>query len=134
MKFILLILVSMFSISQITAQQTFKLKDYIPNKIGLEWQFKNNVKDGLSSIIVKNAQKMTFGDIKTIQRTENNGDYRLQAITNRGLEIFQLYFVGNHFIEYENLIVLMPGNLKIGENYKSDKLWKKISILEFCWI
>ena len=124
MKFTLLILVLMFYISPIIAQKTFKVKDYIPNKIGLEWQFKNNVKDGLSPIIVKNSQKMTFGNIETVQRTENNGDYRLQSITNRGLEIYQLYFVGNRFIEYEKPIVLMPGNLKLGETYSSEIRYK----------
>ena len=124
MKLSLLIIILMISISQIVAQKTFKVKDYVPNKIGLEWQFKNNVKDGLSPIIVKNAQKMAFGNIETVQRTENNGDYRLQSITNRGLEIYQLYFVGNRVIEYEKPIVLMPSNLRIGETYKSENRYK----------
>jgi hypothetical protein len=112
------------SLTQTFAQSTFKLKDYVPNKINLEWQFKNNVKDGLSPIIVKNAQKIKFGNIETVQRTENNGDYRLQAITNRGLEIYQLYFVGNRVIEYENPVLLMPNKLQLGEVYKSESRYK----------
>ena len=124
MKFSLLIIILIFCFVPTVAQTTFRLKNYLPDKIGLEWQFKNNVKDGLSPIIVKNSQKMAFGNIETVQRTENNGDYRLQSITNRGLEIYQLYFVGNRFIEYEKPIVLMPSNLKLGETYSSEIRYK----------
>ncbi len=64
--------------------------------------------------------------IKTIKRTENNGDYRLQSITNRGLEIYQLYFIGNRFIDYEKPVLLMPEKVKIGELYKSETQYKTI--------
>ncbi len=65
-----------------------------------------------------------FGKVITTKRTENNGDYHLQSITNRGLEIYQLYFVENRFIEYENPIILFPAKLKIGEVYKTQTLYK----------
>ena len=126
MKFSILIIILMFCSSQTVDAKTFKTKNYIPNKLGIEWQFKNNVKDGLSPIIVKNSQKMMFGAIETVQRTENNGDYRLQSVTNRGLEIYRLYFVGNRFIEYEKPVVLMPNKLKIGELYKSETGYKTL--------
>ena len=124
MKFTLFVIILIVCFVPTVAQKTFRLKNYLPDKIGLEWQFKNNVKDGLSPIIVKNSQKMTFGSLETVQRTENNGDYRLQSITNRGLEIYQLYFVGNRFIEYEKPVVLMPSNLRISETYKSETRYK----------
>lgn len=123
-KFTFLILLLMLFLSQVVAQKSFKVKDYVPNKIGYKWQFKNNVKDGMSPIIVTNAEKFMFGSIETTKRTENNGDYRLQSITNRGLEIYQLYFVGNRFIEYENSVVLFPAKLKIGEVHKTQTRYK----------
>jgi hypothetical protein len=124
-KFFLSLLL-MICVSQVVAQKTFKLKTYIPDNVGLEWQFKNNVKDGMSPIIVRNAEKVKFGEIETLKRTENNGDYRLQSITNRGLEIYQLYFVGNRFIEYEKPVLLMPSKLKIGEIYKTETSYKQL--------
>ncbi len=121
-KIFLSILFLMLWVSQTVAQPTFKLKNYIPNQIGLEWQFKNFVKDGLSPIVIKNSQKV---DGKT-QRDENNGDYRLQNITKNGLEIYKLYFVGNRFIEYEKPVVLMPNKFTIGEIYKSETRYKTL--------
>jgi hypothetical protein len=123
-KIFLSVLFLMLAFSQIVAQKTFKLRDYVPNEVVIEWQFKNNTKDGMSPIIVKNAEKTMFGKLQTVKRTENNGDYRLQNITNRGLEIYQLYFIGNRFIDYENPVVLMPNKLKIGEIYKSESPYK----------
>ncbi len=123
-KFTFSILLLMLLLSQAVAQQSFKVKDYVPNKIGYKWQFKNNVKDGMSPIIVINAEKTRFGSIETTKRTENNGDYRLQSITNRGLEVYQLYFIGNRFIEYDKPVLLMPNKLKIGEVYKSETRYK----------
>ncbi len=120
-NFVILLFLSLIA-SQTIAQTTFKLKSYIPNKIGLEWQFKNNVKDGLSPIVIRNAQKV---EGKT-RREENNGDYRLQNITKNGLEIYKLYFVGNRSIEYEKPIVLMPNKLKIGANYQSEARYKTL--------
>ena len=117
--FFILLLLNIIA-SQTIAQTIFKLKKYIPNKIGIEWQFKNNVNDGLSPIVIRNAQKI---DGKT-RREENNGDYRLQNITKNGLEIYKLYFVGNRFIEYENPIVLMPNKLKIGAVHQSETRYK----------
>ena len=121
-KIIFILLIVNIIASQAIAQTTFKLKKYISNKIGLEWQFKNNVKDGLSPIVIRNAQKV---DGKT-RREENNGDYRLQNITKNGLEIYKLYFVGNRFIEYENPIVLMPNKLKIGAVHQSETRYKTL--------
>ncbi len=112
--------------TQAVAQNTFKLKDYLPSDIGFEWQYKNNVKDGLSPIVVKNAEIVIFSNGSTLKRTENNGDYRLQNITKKGLEIYQLYFIGNRFIEYEKAVLLMPNKLKIGEVYKSKTRYKTL--------
>jgi hypothetical protein len=123
-KSFLISLLLMVCGSQAVAQKTFKLKAYIPNDIAFEWQFKNNVKDGMSPIVVKNAESSRFGDLPTTKRTENNGDYRLQQITKRGLEVYLLYFVGNRFIEYEKPVLLMPEKLKIGEVYKSETPYK----------
>lgn len=123
-KFFFLIAILIICTPQIVAQKTFKVIDYMPQKVGMEWQFRNNVKDGLSPIIVKNAEMSLFGNIKTIKRTENNGDYRLQTITNRGLEVYQLYFIGNRFIEYEKPVLLIPEKVIIGELYKSDSRYK----------
>ena len=123
-KIFLTITFLMLVFSQVVAQKTFKLKDYIPNEVVIEWQFKNNTKDGMSPIIVKNAEKAMFGKLQTVKRTENNGDYPLQNITKKGLEVYQLYFVGNRFIDYENPVVLMPNKLKIGETYQSESPYK----------
>ena len=121
-NFFLISLFTMLFITQTVAQQAFKLKDFVPNQIGYEWQFKNNVKDGLSPIVIKNSQKVG----EKTRRDENNGDYRLQNITKRGLEIYQLYFVGNRVIEYENPVILFPDKLKIGEVYKSETGYKTL--------
>jgi hypothetical protein len=117
-------LLLLICVSQVVAGKTFKLKNYFPADVGVEWQFKNNVKDGLSPITVKNAENIMFGELQTTKRTENNGDYRLQNITNRGLEIYRLFFVGNRVIEYEKPVLLMPDKLKIGETYKSENQYK----------
>ncbi|NJM52872.1 MAG: hypothetical protein HC846_05460 [Blastocatellia bacterium] len=45
-NFFLISLFTILFITQTVAQETFKLKDFVPNQIGYEWQFKNNVKDG----------------------------------------------------------------------------------------
>jgi hypothetical protein len=125
-KSLILSLLLMISVTQVVAQKTFMLRDYVPNDIGREWQFKNNVKDGMSPILVKNAEIVKFGELFATKRTENNGDYRLQNITKRGLEVYQLYFIGNRFIEYEKPVFLMPSKLRISEVYKSDTRYKTL--------
>jgi hypothetical protein len=121
-KLFLIILFLMSFVLQTVAQQTFKVKNYVPNEVGREWQFKNNVKDGLSPIVIKNSQK----EGEKTRRDENNGDYRWQSITNKGLEIYQLYFVGNRIIEYENPVILFPTKLKMGEIYNSSTRYKTL--------
>ncbi len=125
-KSLYLSLLLMICGTQVVAQKTFKLKKYIPNEIGYEWQFKNNVKDGMSPIVVKNAETIEFAKVSATKRTENNGDHRLQNITKKGLEVYQLYFIGNRFIEYEKSVLLMPNKLKIGDVYKSETRYKTL--------
>jgi hypothetical protein len=106
------------------AQKVVKLKDYVLSDVGDEWQYKNLAPDGLSPIIVKVSAKRDFKGISTFKRDENNGDYRLQTIDDKGLTIYQLYFVGERFIEYEKPILLMPPKLKFGEIYQSKTPYK----------
>jgi len=125
-KFFLTIPLLMISGVQVVAQKTFKLSSYMPDKVGQVWQFKNNVKDGMSPIIVSNAEKVMFSAIEILKRTENNGDYRLQKITGNGLEIYQLYFVGNRIIEYEKPVILFSNDLKVGKVHKSSTRYKTL--------
>lgn len=80
----------------------------------------------MSPIVVKNAETIEFAKFSATKLKENNGDYRLQNITKKGLEIYQLYFIGNRFIEYERSVLLMPNKLKIGEIYKSETRYKTL--------
>lgn len=112
--------VVVFLASVATAQRSFRLDKYVSKNAGDEWQFKNNVKDGLSPIVVKTSQYVPFAGKRTIRRDENNGDYRLQTIDRNGLTIYRLYFVGDRFIDYESPIVLMPRQLKLGDVFKSE--------------
>lgn len=118
-KFFIIFALLTFSAVQTVAQKTFRLKDYMPQEVGLTWQFKNYVQDGLSPIVLKNA-KVTDGKLR---RDENNGDYRWQKLTEKGLEIYQLYFVGERVIDYEKTILLIPAKVKLGETYKSESFY-----------
>lgn len=115
-KFIIILVLLLFSAFGSTAQKSFRIKDYMPQDVGLTWQFRNYVRDGLSPIVLKNSQ-IVDGKLR---RDENNGDYRLQKLTEKGLEVYQLYFVGERVIDYEQTILLIPAKVKVGEIYKSE--------------
>lgn len=105
--------------NQAFAQQQFKTKDYVLNRIGDEWQYKNLAPDGLSPIITKIEAGDAARNSSFVKRTENNGDYRLQKLDKTGLWIYELYFKGNRFIKYEKPVLLMPAKFVLSKTYRS---------------
>jgi hypothetical protein len=122
MKKTLLFISLLFAFSSTAFSQRggYNLKDYVPCNVGDEWRYKNLAQDGLSPIVIKVSSKQTWRGREVFQREENNGDYRLQFVDAKGLSVGQLFFVGNHVIEYERAARLMPLNLKLGETYRSE--------------
>jgi hypothetical protein len=114
---------AVMTLSSVYAQDSFVLSDYVVSSVGDKYQYKNNAPDGLSPIVVGVSEEVYFRDIMTHKRYENNGDYRLQRIDDKGLTIYHLYFVGDREIRYASPILQMPGILEISRRHKSQSAY-----------
>ncbi len=122
---IILICLSILIVSiSASAQKTFNLEDYVISNAGDEWQYKNLIPDGPTPVVFGISKQLDFKGTSVVQRSEGNGDHRLQTLDNKGLKIYQLYFEGDMIIEYNKPVLLMPAKLKSGEVYRSKADYK----------
>lgn len=107
------------------SQSVFRLADYgfDCDAVCLR-QYKNLAPDGVSPIVVSETSGYKFKGKKFSRRDENNGDYRLQRLDEKGLKIYQLYFVGDRVIEYQKPVLLVPATIKLGEVHRSETPYK----------
>ena len=105
-------------------QQTVKIKDYVSNRVGERWQYKNFAPDEFSPVTVIVSTTTRRAKNNPIKQRANN------RLTENALKIYRLYLTGDRVIEYEQPLLPLPDEMQIGQMHRAEIAYQPFAAAE----